>query len=74
MTYGYGIQPPLPPELQEIDRKAQGASDAIIAIVALLIEDSKNPEETKKRLFALLEKHSNSQNIIYLKRLQYLLK
>lgn len=73
MYYGYGMQPPLSPELQEIDRKAQGATDVTIAIIALLIEESKDPDATKKKLTMLLNKYSASERLIYFDRLSSLL-
>ncbi|MCH5444883.1 hypothetical protein L2D25_26350 [Salmonella enterica subsp. enterica serovar Muenchen] len=74
MNYGYGVQPRLPPELQEIDCKAQGATDVTIAIIALLIEESKDPDETKMKISTLLSKYSSTQRLTYFSRLSTLLK
>ncbi|EDW2057247.1 TPA: hypothetical protein ACIBOM_001639 [Salmonella enterica subsp. enterica serovar Reading] len=74
MSYGYGIHPKLPPELQEIDNKAQGATDVTIAIIALLIEESKNPDETKKKISTLLSKYSSTQRLVHFSRLSSILK
>ncbi|UAN48061.1 hypothetical protein KGP17_11290 [Serratia sp. JSRIV001] len=42
--------PGIPRELQPLDDKAQGGVDAVTAIIAFLIEESANAEETKEKL------------------------
>ncbi|EAA3226556.1 hypothetical protein BZT13_26095 [Salmonella enterica subsp. enterica] len=74
MHYGYGMQPQLPPELQELDRKAQGSIDVTISIIALLIEESKDPDATRNKLKMLFNKYSSSENLVYFERLSTLLK
>lgn len=57
------IGPGLPPELQPIDDKAQGGIDAATAIIAFLIAESDNPEETKKKLNAMLSQNGSSRTL-----------
>lgn len=57
------IGPGMPAELQPINDKAQAGIDAVTAIIALLIEESVNPEDTKKKLATLLNKYGTSKTL-----------
>lgn len=58
--------PGLPPELRPIDDKAQGGIDAVTAIIAFLITESDNPEETKRKPGKLLLEYGSSRTLGHL--------
>ncbi|EPT7316223.1 hypothetical protein ACHQI3_05855 [Raoultella planticola] len=57
------VGPGLPPELRPIDDKAQGGVDAATAIIAFLIAESDNPEETKKKLLKYLQQYGSNSTL-----------
>lgn len=57
------LVPVRPPEPRPTDDKAQGGVDAATAIIAFLIAESDNPEDTKKKLQKYLQQYGTSASL-----------
>lgn len=68
MSYGSGYQPFAerpPQEILELHEKSQASIDVVTAVIALLIEELSNPDETKKKLISLIDKYGDANVGVY---------